>query len=125
MITRKSLIIIFLVAAIIAAGFPVFYGHESAQKSGAGLIDVVRTIAQFSGSAQNPENFGHSLKKAMTTIYTAAGLITVIKSHSPKASQGVQVLDSTFLLAQTCQPFVANNYFDICEDNANAFGTCN
>ncbi len=61
----RKILSVFLAAAIIGAGLPVLKGHESAGERGAGLQDVVRVVGDLSRSAENPEDFGSSLRKTL------------------------------------------------------------
>ncbi len=93
----RSIIHAILVFTIIAAGLPVFYPEDADRNAEIDLKDAITHVKNVTRSAEHPDKFGSSVKKAISTFHIVAGLEENISQ--PKESGSSNHFDSFYLLA--------------------------
>lgn len=70
----RSIIHTILVLTVVAGGFPVFHPEDADRNSEIDLKDAITHVRSVTHSAERPEKFGTSVKKAISTFHAVAEL---------------------------------------------------
>ncbi len=77
---RKNIIHIFLVLAMLTAGFPVYHPTDVNRDERTDLADAILQVRELAGVAENPQSFKQNLKEAVATLNVLSGFAKAIKT---------------------------------------------
>ncbi len=102
--TAKHILSALLIVAMLSTGLPLFDNPEHTKRSNRVMLENAILSAQaLARSAQNTGSFKAEMKKALSSLYVAAGLKTVLTTdNGDQSALAFFAPDSPFLVSSYC-----------------------
>jgi len=98
--TARHILSTLLIVGILSTGLPFFNPEDAILSNKAMLEDAILGAQALARSAQDDGSFKTGMKKALSSLYIAAGLKTIIKKDiNSKSVLNLSTLDSSCLIS--------------------------